>query len=366
MTVYKKANGYQVDVYVDSVRVARKSFSKKADAQNWHDSQRAHWLTKDHAVEKKTATRFSDIIDQYQMVCMSKLSAPTARRYQGDIAHIRGFFSALKPDKISPLHFERFQAELLKKGLSEKSVNHVTDTLRTIISKANSWRLCSIEFSLVKLKVQKASYRWWDDRADIEAFLLAAKNYRYYPMYAVALETGMRLSEIVALHKDKIDFNFGQITVDRQWLEKEACYGPTKSRRIRYIDFDPNSFLGQTLADAVKKSTHKSLVFSSLSGEHVSSDKLARKYMHAIIKKAAVPLIKFHDLRHTFASWYMIEIGDIWMLKEILGHSDIQTTMKYAHCSQRHRRTPLDLYSKIGPNSGETNVLFLKRAGQNQ
>jgi len=60
-----------------------------------------------------------------------------------------------------------------------------------------------------------------------------------------------------------------------------------------------------------------------------------------VVKRAGVPIIRFHDLRHTFASWYMIEVGDIWSLKGILGHVDVQTTQRYAHLSQRHQRMPI-------------------------
>ena len=66
----------------------------------------------------------------------------------------------------------------------------------------------------------------------------------------------------------------------------------------------------------------------------------ATHHLNKVIKAAGVPEIRFHDLRHTFASWYMIEVGDIWSLKGILGHVDIQTTQRYAHLSQSHQKVP--------------------------
>lgn len=53
--------------------------------------------------------------------------------------------------------------------------------------------------------------------------------------------------------------------------------------------------------------------------------------LETALKHAELPKIKFHDLRHTFASNFVMRGGSILSLKEILGHSDINTTMMYAH-----------------------------------
>ena len=53
--------------------------------------------------------------------------------------------------------------------------------------------------------------------------------------------------------------------------------------------------------------------------------------LETALKKGGLPRIEFHDLRHTFASNYVMKGGSILYLKEILGHSDISTTMMYAH-----------------------------------
>lgn len=74
--------------------------------------------------------------------------------------------------------------------------------------------------------------------------------------------------------------------------------------------------------------------------KRVLNRKLAGYHFSKLVAGAQVPKIRFHDLRHTFASWYMIEVGDIWSLKGILGHVDVQTTQRYAHLSDRHQKMP--------------------------
>jgi len=82
------------------------------------------------------------------------------------------------------------------------------------------------------------------------------------------------------------------------------------------------------------------IIFVTLNGERVRSDKLSGFYFAAWIKKLGLPEITFHDLRHTFASWFMIRGGNIWELMEILGHSNISTTMRYAHLSNNVKVVP--------------------------
>jgi len=90
----------------------------------------------------------------------------------------------------------------------------------------------------------------------------------------------------------------------------------------------------------VAKSKHPEAIFVNLKGERMRSDKLAGIYFAEWIEKLGLPKITFHDLRHTFASWFMIRGGNIWELMEILGHSNIQTTMRYAHLSKDIKRVP--------------------------
>ena len=79
------------------------------------------------------------------------------------------------------------------------------------------------------------------------------------------------------------------------------------------------------------------------------ADKLSSEYFVDWINKLNLPIITFHGLRHTFASWYMKRGGDIWQLMKFLGHSNISTTMRYAHLSSDIKRVPsFDSMTKPG------------------
>jgi site-specific recombinase XerD len=94
------------------------------------------------------------------------------------------------------------------------------------------------------------------------------------------------------------------------------------------------------LRKAVESSPHPEIIFVTARGERVRPRRLAARHFQRIVERARVPRIRFHDLRHTFASWYMIEVGDIWSLKGILAHVDVQTTQRYAHLSAKQQVVP--------------------------
>ena len=80
-----------------------------------------------------------------------------------------------------------------------------------------------------------------------------------------------------------------------------------------------------------------------------SFDRLDRSW-HTALKKAKIIDFKFHDLRHTFASWLVMKGVDLASVQKLLGHKSIMMTMWYAHLSQGHTRkavTVLDERCKI-------------------
>lgn len=263
----------------------------------------------------------------------------TQRRHRVDIdLRIRPFFRFRPLDKILPSHCETFLSEVLQ-TLSPKSANNCISLLRLIFKKCVEWRWLRESPMLVKnISLAETPYTWWENKEEIARFLEVAKKDRYYAALRLAIELGPRLGEIVGLSKQDIDFERGQIRIHRQWLEKEKCYGPPKHNKVRHLNFSPTSELAEALRNAVAKSGDAEIIFTTRSGKRVSASKLAEKHFKRLGRLANNPPISFHDMRHTFASWYMIEVGDIWSLMGILGHSNIETTMRYAHLSTKHQK----------------------------
>lgn len=343
MSVYKYGEGWKAEVWIGNKRVGSKAgFASKAKAREWHDQQASEYRADGgKSFYDKPSYTFDDLLARYETIHLPTIALETRRRYQLDIdRRIREAFRFRPLDSITPMMIESFRAKILK-TIEPKSVNNCVCLLSAIFRKGQEWDMLEKNPVRVRrLKIADGKYTWWDKKEHIQQFLEAAKSCRYHLVYRLALETGMRLGEIIGLSKQDISFERNQIHIHRQWLNREECYGPTKGRRERWVSFHPQSDLKRVLKEAVDSSPDPEVIFVTEDGTRVRPRRLAARHFGRVLKNAGVPRIRFHDMRHTFASWYMIEVGDIWSLKAILGHADIQTTQRYAHLSERNYHVP--------------------------
>lgn len=342
MTVFRFRDKWRAQVLVAGRCVASKSgFTRRSDAKEWHD-ETLREVRIGGVTERSTAT-MEELVLQFKKWHLPHVAASTRTRYLVDIdQRILPAFGDVRLEAITPNAIERFKAGMT--DLEPKSVNNCLHTLRLILNRGVKWRMVrKSPYEVESLKVPKKPYEWWSDRDDIARFLSAAQASRYYAVYLTALETGMRYAELVGLPPRSIDFVNGQIHVHRQWDERNHEYQPPKHRLERWVPFDPKGHLAEVLRATVAEGRNAEAVFTTKTGALPTKGGLADKYFKAAQRRAGVPTICFHALRHTFASWYMIQHDRVWDLMALLGHSNVKTTMRYAHHSQTQRRQPLNL-----------------------
>jgi len=357
MTVSKFRDKWRAEVYLNGKRIASKSgFDKERDAKRWHDEQLVGYRNGD--LKEQSKVKFDQVLDHYVTYHLPTIKPRSQDRYKLEIeSRIRPFFRYLRLDQVTPLLLEQFKLETAN-DYNELTANYCLETLRAILNRAKKWRMTKESLFCVELfpEIPK-DYVWWDDKGHITRFLEAAKERtKHYPAYLTALETGMRIGEIMGLGKGDIDLEHGRIHVQRQWHDALKDYGSLKNNKTRWLDFDPRSHLGQVLKKARDTSRYDKILFPSSAGTPLSYTAFGQETFYSVQERAGVPLISFHDLRHTFASWYMIEMDDLWALMAILGHSDSQMTQKYAHLSPKHRRAPLDMSSLLITHKSRTNL----------
>lgn len=343
MTVSRMRDKWRAEVFVGGRRVASRSgFSRKRDADDWHAATKA--ALKDGP--PVTATTFEELLTHFRGWHLPKVRPGTKRRYEVDIdQRIAPYFRHMRLGDISGGMVEQFAADC-QKTLKPKSVNNCLHLLRLMFNKAVKWKLLGESpYGVETLAIPEQPYTWWEEEDHIRRFLEAARQSRYYAVYLTALETGLRYGELIGLKVGDVDLERGVLQVSRQWLEREGSYGPPKHGRARWVDFNPDDGLGKHLGQLVRNKDPGDPLFVTASGHLPGKSGVAHKYFKACIRRAGVPEISFHGLRHTFASWYMRQHDDVWSLMAILGHSSIKTTMRYAHQSKRARRKPLDLAS---------------------
>lgn len=153
------------------------------------------------------------------------------------------------------------------------------------------------------------------------AQLIGAASPHFRPVLLTALNTGMRLGEILNLRWEDVNLREGFISVEQ-----------SKSGEPRKIP--TNSVLTDVLRD-VRMDRGDPYVFLGRWGKKVHS---FRKVFETALKRAGIGKCRFHDLRHTFASNLVMSGVDIVTVKELLGHKTIQMTMRHSHPSPNTRR----------------------------
>ena len=145
-----------------------------------------------------------------------------------------------------------------------------------------------------------------------------------YPVVTIALHTGMRLREITRMEWDRVDLTRGVFR-----LEAEH----TKTRKGRDVPMTTDVYT------VVSKLPRR--------GPRLFSPSIKSAFLGAL-KRAGIENFRFHDLRHTCASWMVMRGRSLKEVAELLGHTSVAMTQKYAHLSPEHLRQAVSVLDGFG------------------
>ena len=150
------------------------------------------------------------------------------------------------------------------------------------------------------------------------------------PMITVSLKTGVRRSALFRLEWKDIDFIHQVLTV-----RAEIC----KTGKSRKIPLSATAL--DTLGKWREQQSGKGLVFPSPKTGGVMDN--CNSAWAALLKDAGIEGFRWHDLRHTFASRLVINGADLNVVRELLGHSDLKMTLRYAHLAPNMKSRTIEL-----------------------
>jgi integrase len=182
----------------------------------------------------------------------------------------------------------------------------------------------------------------------------------YCPLFLCAIHTGMRAGELAGLQRGDVDWN-GKFFMVRRSVKNGKVY-PTKTDKIRRIDMSDDlaeelaAYHRHQLEEAMKagKNELSPWVFASGEGTPIDMHNVSRREFPKCLTNAKLRRIRFHDLRHTFASLLIQNGESLAYVKEQLGHSSIKITVDiYGHLVPGANRQAVNRLPGISQNRGE-------------
>ncbi len=268
-------------------------------------------------------------------------------------------FGNLEPNKVTLEFLSDLQRTLRRRPgkksgtlLSNASVNRYTEAICAVLNYSAVQR--RIPYNPVarfkKLPRNSRETGFWSE-AEATSFLFWAsskysnlssldrlKSRKNYIVYLLALNTGLRAGEIWGLKPQDFCFNddgstlFVRRQFDRVKKDFAALKGELVSDRDKSRHVPCSKELRRELESFVKKNSIRSdePVFQSVFGRPVDHDSFSDRFDRDI-RNWGGKRIRFHDLRHSAATLMLSQGIDVKTVKEILGHEDISTTMRYVH-----------------------------------
>ena len=297
---------------------------------------------------------FGDWIDfWYQNYSKPKLRATTRAGYENRIyLHIIPELGDIPLNQLTQNDLQQFYARLKKNGrllhaehysesLSDTMVRGCHANCRSALEKAVQEGLIRVNPAVgCKLPPKKAREMQVLTREEIQRFLIQAKAEGYFELFLLELTTGLRRGELLALQWDDLNLETGELKITKQvYRTKEdglLISQPKTKSSIRTVSL-PQPLLA--ILKEYREGINSRWMFPSPLKEDSPLDPAyIRTRLHLILEHAQCKQIRFHDLRHTFATMALGSGMDVKTLSSMLGHVSAATTLDiYTHITNPMR-----------------------------
>jgi integrase len=238
-------------------------------------------------------------------------------------------------DRIDAEAMATLTRKMKERDSSPKTINNALSALRTALTHAEDWKLITSVPRVKWLKVpqQKFDFFTFDEAA---ALMKSAP-----PMVVVALRTGLRLGELLALKWSDVSLERKQVTVSRSvWWDKGKPHeAGTKSGKVRTVPLTADALAA--LAGLRPESARKGYVFTDEHGGQLTKGESKWPLWRAC-EAAELRRVGWHVCRHSFCSHLAMKGVPLPAIQQLAGHATITMTMRYAHLAPDHLRSAID------------------------
>lgn len=319
MALYRRGQRWYADYYANGERVqestgtANRREAEKYLALRISEVQRGVFV-------KPVNTTLAELCERY--IEYAKLHKRSWKRDEQMLAHLQEFFGPSKLRDMTPLRVEEYQRERVK-DVCPATSNREMALLKHMFNMAERWGQHQGTNPVRFVRFLPEDNLRFETLSDSqEAALLLASPPYLREMIVFAINTGLRTSDILGLQWKEVD-------IDQKRLKKIV----KKSERPLSLPLNDSAFRVVEARAAVQHGHY--VFYNPMTGDRFKDIKGA---MLAAVKRAGLPKITWHMFRHTFASRLTRDGVDIVTVKELLGHANISTTMRYAHSNDDAKR----------------------------
>lgn len=343
MEIIKSKSGkpsYRETVYINGKR-ERKSFRRASDARSWkqrRESDRDRSIALGISPNKEI--NYSDFLKLWNERKFNAIAVTTKRRYLGiQKLYLDPYFIGLNLRQIDKEKVHDFASHLRSNEVPVQTIDQTMRLLKTMLGSAVEWDYLKTnpvsKFPLYAKKIKRECY--WEE-SEAVFFLEATKSHPLHTLFLLAIKLGLRRGELAGLKWDVVNFSTNHITICRirdRFGERQV----TKTLEKREIPM--NSEIHRTMK-ALYAARNSDFVFSRADGSPIDIQHVYRAFNNAQRDVGMQKQICFHDLRHSFASIFLMRGGNINALSKIMGHSQITMTERYGHIASSHVKSEME------------------------
>ncbi len=347
MTIYlsKKSGKYRCEPRINGKRLKSKSFSRKSDALKY---EREMIQAEEELIAKGSLAKdyqYQELFNiWYSDAKLRKASSSLVKDFQMNRDYVAPRIGKLRVSEINAIHFNKMTASMKKVGLADSSINKVIQQYKAVLNYAYKHDLIvkNPSKAVAQIKIPELKINFLEKQELKKLLAQLDINYpinsdsRWVYVFNLALFfTGARLGEVRGLMWENINFERESILICCAWSNtNNSLKLYPKGKRWRTIPLHKQ--LREELLRMKIASSSKWVFPSSTGSKPIDDSNFRTRHWNKLFKKLDVKRITIHEARHTFASIFMMNGGNIYDLKKIIGHIDVKTTERYIHFSPNH------------------------------
>ncbi len=336
---------YQVKIRIKGTPVQTATFDRKTDAKRWEQqTEAAIRENRFFPHEKSKSILLSELIDRYIETILPRKTPKIFKLQKQQLMHWHTKYGHLNVSEITSALIaeerDRLAVGRTPRGIrTPATVNRYLGILRHMFSVAiKEWQVCKENpvSNVSKLKEMRGRTRYLSTE-ERKALLEACKksdNPYLYIVVVLALSTGARKNEIMSL-------KWKNVHIDREVIILQE----TKNGEIRSIPIQGHGL--DLLIKLAERSNQNPNDYIFKSSQYDKPIDIRTAWENAL-KNADILDFRFHDLRHTTASYLAMNGASLTDIAEILGHKTLHMVKRYAHLSEAHTKKVVgDMNSKM-------------------